>query len=54
MVNAVEKTLLRKPRDLLKRIYQLEEEKNKLQSHSSSLYSERTAVISRPQVRRMD
>jgi len=32
MVNAVEKTLLRKPRDLLKRIYQLEEEKNKLQS----------------------
>jgi len=32
MVNAVEKTLLRKPRDLLKRIYQLEEEKDKLQS----------------------
>ena len=32
MVNAVEKTLLRKPRDLLKRIYQLEEEKNKLLS----------------------
>ena len=32
MVNAVEKTLLRKPRDLLKRIYQLEEEKKKLQS----------------------
>ena len=32
MVNAVEKTLLRKPRDLLKRIYQLEEEKAKLQS----------------------
>ena len=32
MVNAVEKTLLLKPRDLLKRIYQLEEEKAKLQS----------------------
>ena len=32
MVNAVEKTLLGKPRDLLKRIYQLEEEKDKLQS----------------------
>ena len=32
MVNAVEKTLLRKPRDLLKRIYQLEEEKDKLQN----------------------
>jgi len=32
MVNAVEKMLLRKPRDLLKRIYQLEEEKAKLQS----------------------
>ena len=32
MVNAVEKTLLRKPRDLLKRIYQLEEEKKKLQN----------------------
>ena len=32
MVNAVEKTLLRKPRELLKRIYQLEEEKAKLQS----------------------
>lgn len=32
MVNAIEKTLLRKPRDLLKRIYQLEEEKDKLQS----------------------
>ena len=32
MVNAAEKTLLRKPRDLLKRIYQLEEEKDKLQS----------------------
>jgi len=32
MVNAVEKTLLRKPRDLLKRIYQLEEEKKKLLS----------------------
>ena len=32
MVNAVEKMLLRKPRDLLKRIYQLEEEKKKLQN----------------------
>ena len=32
MVNAVEKTLLRKPRDLLKRIYQLKEEKDKLQN----------------------
>ena len=32
MVNAAEKTLLIKPRDLLKRIYQLEEEKNKLQN----------------------
>jgi len=32
MVNAVEKTLLRKPRELLNRIYQLEEEKNKLLS----------------------
>ena len=47
MVNAVEKTLLRKPRDLLKRIYQLEEEKKKLQdqlSKRSSLNNYKTAM----------
>jgi predicted phage-related endonuclease len=47
MVNAVEKTLLRKPRDLLKRIYQLEEEKKKLQNELSkrpSLNNYKTAT----------
>lgn len=47
MVNAVEKILLRKPRDLLKRIYQLEEEKKKLQdqlSKRSSLNNHKTAM----------
>lgn len=47
MVNAVEKILLRKPRDLLKRIYQLEEEKKKLQNELSkrpSLNNYKTAT----------